>query len=196
MMANHCVGILALQGDFARHQSWLEQSGLATREVKHRQDLSGLDALVLPGGESTTMLRLIKERELWQPLDDQVRHGLPILATCAGTILVAAKVSHPDQASFGWVPMQVERNAYGDQRHSHVRQGAIGGRSLELVFIRAPKIVAWQPEVTSLIGLESGGAALVQYKNILAATFHPELCASAEDALWFYRFWRTASGLL
>jgi 5'-phosphate synthase pdxT subunit len=112
------VGVLALQGDFADHQEALHRCGVRTRQVRAAADLQGLHGLVLPGGESTTMLKLLDVEGLWQPLGDALRSGLPVFATCAGMILLADKVENPSQRSYGLLPITVVRNGYGRQFHS------------------------------------------------------------------------------
>jgi len=170
------VGVLALQGDFAEHEQALETAGLRWREVRRAADLAGLDAIVLPGGESTTMLRLLDVEDLWQPLGDTLRSGIPVFATCAGMILAAERVESPEQRSYGVLPITVVRNGYGRQFHS----GTFPLTSTVLppgttgTFIRAPRItnVGAGCEVLARRG---GDAVLVRRGPILAACFHPEL---------------------
>jgi GMP synthase-like glutamine amidotransferase len=112
------VGVLALQGDFADHQDALHRQGVRTRQVRTAADLRGLHGLVLPGGESTTMLKLLDVEGLWHPLGEALRSGLPVFATCAGMILLAERVENPSQRSYGLLPITVVRNGYGRQYHS------------------------------------------------------------------------------
>lgn len=170
------VGVLALQGDFADHEAALQGEGLRTRQVRAAGDLDGLHGLVLPGGESTTMLKLLDVEGLWQPLGAVLRSGLPVFATCAGMILLAEQVESPSQRSYGLLPITVVRNGYGRQFHS----GTFDLESAALppgttgTFIRAPRItrVGAGCEVLARRG---GDAVLVQKGPILAACFHPEL---------------------
>ncbi|MFN9703274.1 MAG: pyridoxal 5'-phosphate synthase glutaminase subunit PdxT, partial [Planctomycetota bacterium] len=112
------VGVLALQGDFADHEAALQAAGLRTRQVRTAADLRGLHGLVLPGGESTPMLKLLDDDGLWGPLGEALRSGVPVFATCAGMILLADTVENPSQRSYGLLPITVVRNGYGRQLHS------------------------------------------------------------------------------
>ncbi|HLU38793.1 MAG TPA: pyridoxal 5'-phosphate synthase glutaminase subunit PdxT [Planctomycetota bacterium] len=173
------VGILALQGDFAEHAAALQRQGLGTRLVRRPADLAGLSGLVLPGGESTTMLRLLQAQGLEQPLTELLAaQRVPVLATCAGLILLARKVSRPEQRSFGVLDVDVERNAYGPQIASGVfplhGDGVPPGTTG--VFIRAPRVVRAGPDV-EVLARRDGDPVLVRDRAILGACFHPELDA-------------------
>lgn len=170
------VGVLALQGDFADHEQALAAAGLRTRQVRTAAQLEGLDGLVLPGGESTTMLRLLDVEGLWAPLGDTLRSGIPVFATCAGMILLASKVVSPTQRSYGLLSITVARNGYGRQLHS----GTFALRSDVLppgttgTFIRAPRVL----EVGAgceVLARRGDDPVLVQQGMLLAACFHPEL---------------------
>ena len=163
------IGVLALQGGFAAHVSALQDIGHETREVRTPRDLEGLAGLVLPGGESTTMLRLLGELE--PALDAFVRAGHPVLATCAGLILSARTVTDPAQRSFGWIDVSVARNGWGRQVDSFEATADTGA---PLVFIRAPRITARGRDVEVLATFESE-PILVRQGNRYGATFHPEL---------------------
>jgi pyridoxal 5'-phosphate synthase pdxT subunit len=165
------VGVLALQGGFEAHARALERIGRRAVEVRSAVDLDGLDGLVLPGGESTTQLKLVARWQLETPLDAFVRSGRPLLATCAGLILAARAVTNPEQRSFGWLDVTVARNAWGRQLDSF-EAASEGG--LPLVFIRAPRITALGPGVECLDVLD-GEPVLVRQKNVTGAAFHPEL---------------------
>lgn len=170
------VGVLALQGDFADHEAALQAAGLRTRQVRTAADLRGLHGLVLPGGESTTMLKLLDVDGLWGPLGEALRSGVPVFATCAGMILLAETVENPSQRSYGLLPITVVRNGYGRQLHS----GTFPLRSDVLpagttgTFIRAPRVAA-VGEGCEVLAWRDGDPALVQKGVILAAGFHPEL---------------------
>jgi 5'-phosphate synthase pdxT subunit len=170
------VGLLALQGDYARHAEALGRHGLATREVRREPDFAGLAGLVLPGGESTTMLRLLERDALFAPLVAFCRSGAPVLATCAGLILLAHEVRDPAQPSLDLLDVTVSRNAYGRQVHSGVYP--IAGPDLPPgttgCFIRAPKILRTGPGVT-VLARRGEDPVLVEQGNLLAACFHPEL---------------------
>ena len=163
------IGVLALQGGFAAHGNALREIGRDVREVRTPRDLDGLLGLVLPGGESTTMLRLLGELE--PALDRFVRAGHPVLATCAGLILAAQTVTDPAQRSFGWIEVAVARNAWGRQVDSF---SAADDAGAPLVFIRAPRITARGVDVEVLATFE-GEPILVRHGNRYGATFHPEL---------------------
>lgn len=179
------LGVLALQGAFARHAEVLTQLGHGVRLVRDARDFDGLGGLVLPGGESTVQLDLLARQGLETKLAELVRSGLPVLATCAGLILIARGVSHPAQRSFGWLDVDVARNAYGRQLDSFesvsdeaprlaTASDAAAGRPLPLVFIRAPRFTRTGPAVT-VLARHQGEAVLVREGNVTAATFHPEL---------------------
>ena len=170
------IGILALQGGFGAHARALSDLGHQAIEVRAVADLPGLDGLILPGGESTTQLRLIERHGLRGPLQELVASGLPILATCAGLILAARQVIGPQQRSFGWIDATVSRNAWGRQVDSFEATAGWQGEDgpLPLVFIRAPRIVQTGAKVEVLATL-AGEPILIRQGNLLGATFHPEL---------------------
>jgi len=173
--------VLALQGDFEAHRRALERAGAAGVEVRTAAELAGLDGLILPGGESTTMLKLLCDERLWEPLAEFGRRR-PIFGTCAGAILLAREVTHPVQESLGLMDIAVERNSYGRQLDSHVARltpaeafaRAAGPGRFEAVFIRAPRILRTGPEVQVYL-YHRGDPVLVAHGPHLAATFHPEL---------------------
>jgi 5'-phosphate synthase pdxT subunit len=164
------VGVLAVQGGFDAHVRALFRAGLDARRVRSREDLAGLDGLVLPGGESTTQLRLIARLGLEGPLTELARTR-PVLCTCAGLILAARRVS-PEQPSFGWLDVGVDRNAWGRQIASFEADDDAGAR--HLVFIRAPRIVSVGRGVETVASYR-GEPVLVRSGRIWGATFHPEL---------------------
>ena len=170
------IGVLAIQGDFAAHIRVLGHVGVDAVEIRRSSDLVSLDGLILPGGESTTMLKFIEDEGLNEPITDFARPGKPIFGTCAGAILLARDVYNPSQPSLGLIDIGVERNGYGRQVDSFVAdiEPAIEGGLLEAVFIRAPKIKRAGPDV-EVLGSLNGEPVLVRERNILAATFHPEL---------------------
>jgi pyridoxal 5'-phosphate synthase pdxT subunit len=166
------VGILALQGAVEPHARSLAGAGLRPVSVRDADELDAVDGLVLPGGESSTMLRLLERFGLEQPLDRFVRAGRPVLATCAGLILAARRVEQPAQRSFGWLDVAVARNAWGRQLESF--EGLDDAGELALVFIRAPRILEVGPAVEVLATL-AGEPVLVRQGAVLGAAFHPEL---------------------
>jgi 5'-phosphate synthase pdxT subunit len=170
------IGVFAIQGDFAAHARTLRRIGVDVIEVRRADDLEAADGLIVPGGESTTMLKFIEEENLAASITDFARRGKPIFGTCAGAILLAREVYNPAQVSLGLIDIGVERNGYGRQVDSFIAEvdTKIESGLLEAVFIRAPKIKRTGPEVEVLASL-NGEPVLVREGNILAATFHPEL---------------------
>jgi pyridoxal 5'-phosphate synthase pdxT subunit len=182
-MAAKRVGVLALQGDFEAHGRALEQAGAHVVYVRKAEQLKEIDGLVLPGGESTTMLKLLNLEDMMKPLGDFAREK-PVLATCAGVILMAREVSNPVQESLGVLDLAVERNGYGRQIDSRIVeldpssnfQERAGAGKLEAVFIRAPVIHKIGPGGKVLASYQEHPVLVEQGKH-LAATFHPELTA-------------------
>lgn len=171
-------GVLALQGDWAAHAAVLDKLNIETVFVRTAAELESVDALVLPGGESTAMLRLMEPDRLAEKIAHRVRNGMPVLATCAGVILLAA-ATRPAQPSLALLDIEVERNAYGRQVHSRVATveltAVLGGSAvIEGVFIRAPRITRIGPDVR-VLGRLGGDPVLIRQGDIIAATFHPEL---------------------
>ena len=175
------IGVFALQGDFEQHGRMLRKLGAQPIYINEAGQLPGLDALILPGGESSTILKLLDEEKLFEPLIKFAARK-PILGTCAGAILLAAEVTCPAQRSLGLMDMTVERNAYGRQLDSSIHkvqpEKAFEERTspgeLEAVFIRAPMIRKVRGDVCVLVSLDSQ-PILVEQGLHLAATFHPEL---------------------
>ena len=170
------IGVLAIQGDFAAHARMLRRIGVEAVEVRRADELAGMDGLILPGGESTTMLKFLEGENLFSALREFADTGKPVFGTCAGAILLAREVLNPPQASLGLLDIAVERNAYGRQVDSHISQAEtkFDGGAMEAVFIRAPKIKSVGEEVEVLATLDQE-PVFVRQKNIFAATFHPEL---------------------
>ena len=170
------IGILAIQGDFEAHAATVHKLGAATLEVRTLADLSKSDALILPGGESTTQLQFLQEEGLFDAIRHFAAKGRPIFGTCAGAILLATHVKNPAQPSLGLLDMTILRNGYGRQLASDVFFGptTLKKDPLEMVFIRGPVIESVAPGISVLAKLD-GSPTLVQKGNILAATFHPEL---------------------
>lgn len=179
------VGVLALQGDFDAHAHAIEHAGGEAVEVRTAEQLDNVDGLVIPGGESTTMLKLLDMMNLIEPLSEFVRTK-PVFGTCAGAILLAKEVTNPKQRSFGAMDLTVERNAYGRQIDSRVTnispgedfQKRVGEGDVEAVFIRAPIIRRTGPEV-KVLAQYRGDPVLVEQGRHLVATFHPELTKDA-----------------
>jgi len=169
------IGVLAIQGDYAAHAEALTEAGGEAVEVRNPEQLAGVDGLILPGGESTTMLKFLDKHEFFDALREFCR-SRPVFGTCAGAILLAREVRNPAQRSLGVLDAVVERNAYGRQIDSSIQvaETSLPGGPLEMVFIRAPHIVATGPAV-DVLARRDGLPTLVRQGKILAATFHPEL---------------------
>ncbi len=170
------IGILAIQGDFEAHAEMLARLGVAHTFVRAPGDLAGLDGVILPGGESSTHLKVITEAGLLGPLKQFAASGGAFFGTCAGAILLARQVHGPAQASLGLLDISVTRNGYGRQLASHILTGPTKLRKepLEMVFIRAPIIESVGANV-QVLAEDAGHPVLVHQGRILASTFHPEL---------------------
>jgi 5'-phosphate synthase pdxT subunit len=175
------IGVLAIQGDFAAHAEALAEVGVEALEIRKLSALRDLDGLVIPGGETTTLLRILGEEGMGEIRDFAVRGGA-ILGTCAGLILLSREVRNPAQPSLGLLDVVVERNAYGRQVDSFTAAGLWldgnpeGARPLEMVFIRAPRILSVGPEVEVLASFNNE-PVMVRQGRIVGVTFHPELAA-------------------
>jgi 5'-phosphate synthase pdxT subunit len=172
------VGVLAIQGDYEAHERALARAGAEAERVLWPKQLADLDALILPGGESTTIAKGLARLGLYEPLRERIRGGLPVLGTCAGAILLAARVENRPVETLGALDATAVRNAYGTQVDSFaapVDAGAAAGlEGLRCVFIRAPQLRDLGPRVEVLARVD-GRPVLVREGNVLAATFHPEL---------------------
>ena len=176
--ATKVVGVLALQGAFNSHERMLSELGVATQEVRTPQDLAVVDALIMPGGESTTMSQLLESSELFEPIKKVIHEGMPVFGTCAGMILLAKTIfdGRDDQVSFNAIDIEVQRNAYGRQVDSFEAEIQVErlNDAFHAVFIRAPRIVNLSPDVEVLAKFGSD-VVLARQKNVLVAAFHPEL---------------------
>jgi pyridoxal 5'-phosphate synthase pdxT subunit len=182
------IGILAVQGDFEAHAATLARMGVDYVFVRTPRDLEGVDAVILPGGESTTQWKFLVEEGLDKSLLAHAAKGGAIFGTCAGAILLAREVHNPPQQSLGLADIAVVRNAYGRQLASGVRHGAtaISPEPIEMVFIRAPIIERVGPDVLVLAKSE-GQPVLIRQGRILIATFHPELTSDTTVHEYFLR---------
>lgn len=170
------VGILAVQGDFELHAKMLERLGAPWKLVKGARDLGDVGALIMPGGETTTMLKFFDEEGLGPAVKDFAAQGKPIFGTCAGAILLAAEVLNPPQDHLSLLDITVERNAYGRQIDSSIATGdcpELSDHPLEMVFIRAP-IIRRVGEGVRVLGRSGHLPVLVEQGRVMAATFHPE----------------------
>jgi len=171
------IGVLAIQGNYANHAQALTEAGANSVEVRKPEQFTGLDGVILPGGESTTMLKFLEKHHFFEALAEFCGKK-PVFGTCAGAILLAREVLHPPQRSLGLLDAVVERNAYGRQIDSKIvtAQTELDGGPLEMVFIRAPRIASTGPGV-EVLARRDGFATLLRQGSLLAATFHPELSA-------------------
>lgn len=174
------IGVLAIQGDYAAHAGALEDAGADPIEVRNPTELATLDGLILPGGESTTILKFLERpkpdgRTFFDALQ-RYASTRPVFGTCAGAILLAREVTNPPQRSLGLLDATVERNAYGRQIDSAIltAPSSLPGEPLEMVFIRAPRIVQTGPSI-EILARRDGFPVLVRQGKLMAATFHPEL---------------------
>ena len=170
------IGVLALQGDFDAHRKRLEELGAKVLLVRKPEQLDEIDGLVIPGGESSTFLKLLGAAG-FEKLKEFVRVK-PTFGTCAGAILLANEVENPKQEGLGVLDVRIRRNAYGRQLESSIREGKFANAPLEMVFIRAPKIERVGPAV-EIIATEGDDPVAVRQGRVMAATFHPELSGDA-----------------
>jgi 5'-phosphate synthase pdxT subunit len=170
------IGILAVQGDFEAHAAMLARMGVDYVFVRTPGDMEGVDAVILPGGESTTQWKFLVEEGLQETFAAHAAKGGAIFGTCAGAILLARDVQNPKQESLGLADISVIRNGYGRQLASEVRKGVtdLSPEPIEMVFIRAPIIERVGPD-TQVLATSEGQPVLIRQKQILIATFHPEL---------------------
>lgn len=169
------VGVLAVQGAFLEHELILGKLESDYVELRKREDISDIDGLILPGGESTVQGKLLHELDMLEPLRKKIENGLPVLATCAGLILLSHNIINDENKYFGTLPVTVRRNAYGRQLGSfRTRQTVKGLGQFDMTFIRAPYIETVDDEVEILSEVDNHIVA-VQYKNQIGLSFHPEL---------------------
>jgi 5'-phosphate synthase pdxT subunit len=182
----HRIAVLALQGDFAEHETALRQCGAEVMEIRQRADLQKtFDALVIPGGESTVIGKLLRELELFAPLQTRIREGLPVFATCAGLILLANRIENDAAAYFRTLDVTVRRNAYGRQLGSFGIDGDFAEMErVPMSFIRAPSIERVGNGVTVLSEFNGKPTAVLQGKQ-LALAYHPELLSDHRILQWF-----------
>ncbi len=183
------IGVLGLQGDFREHVEMLSLMGVETLVVKLPEDLDLVDGLIIPGGESTTMGRVMENMRIREPLVKKIEQGLPVYGTCAGMILLSRKVVDHVQPLLGVLDIEIERNAYGRQVESFevdLSIPAVGEKPFRAVFIRAPKVVKHGARVEVLAEYNKD-PILVREGNILASSFHPELTQDTRIHEYFLR---------
>lgn len=191
------IGVLALQGDFDLHAKALARIGQESAEVRLPRQLEQVEGLIMPGGESTTLLKLLDEWEFVPALEKFHAAGRPIFGTCAGLILLARDVQSPSQPSLGLIDITAERNAYGRQRESFETEGEAdlgqGPQPLKLVFIRAPRIRRLGPAVTPLVMYQEQ-CVMARQGTVLVAAFHPELTDDSSVHRYFASMVGQAAG--
>ena len=180
------TGILAVQGDFSEHAQMLKKLGEDFFEIRQKSDLEKpFDRLILPGGESTVQEKLIKNLGMYDIIKEKIDGGMPVLATCAGLILLAQSVANDNRRCFMTLPVTVRRNAYGRQLGSFRAYGKFGEyENIPMEFIRAPYVEKADADV-EIMSVTDGKITAVRYKNQLALAYHPELC---EDTRIFEYF--------
>ncbi len=178
-MSKPIVGVLAIQGDFAEHRHAIEQAGARSIEIRHLSDLDGIDALIIPGGESTTINKFDDSfgGKVFDTINAYARGGMPIYGTCMGSIVLASKIEGMEQRSMGLMNITVRRNAYGPQKKSFetlLDIKELGAEPYPAVFIRAPQIIATGDNVTVMATINDT-IAMARQGNLLVTTFHPEI---------------------
>lgn len=169
------IGVLAVQGDIREHANMIEKIGYTPVRVKSVETLNEVEGLIIPGGESTTISKLMKKTGLWDELKKKAQEGFPIFGTCAGMIVVSKGIeNYPHQETLGLIDIYVERNAYGRQVFSFEEILKFNGKDIKVTFIRAPKIVKYGKNIEKLIEFKDA-PVLVRENNILVASFHPEI---------------------
>ncbi|MDD4028154.1 MAG: pyridoxal 5'-phosphate synthase glutaminase subunit PdxT [Caldisericia bacterium] len=171
------IGILGFQGSIEEHECVFRRLSIATKRVKTPQDLEDIDGIVLPGGESTHMLRLLHFNALWDPLRKVIQKGLPTLATCAGVVLLSQTIDNTKQEALHLLDVVVSRNGYGPQFFSFVEEVCIEGftEKFRAVFIRAPIVRSLNPNISILSEDREHNPIFVRQDNIFGLTFHPEI---------------------
>jgi len=169
------IGVLALQGAFIEHEYILEKLGAECFEIRQRKDIdTDFDGLILPGGESTVMGKLLRELDLYEPIKEKIENGFPVFGTCAGLLLLAEKIENDDRSHFATMPVTAVRNAYGRQLGSFNANALFNGKEIPMTFIRAPYIDSVGDGVEVLAEVD-GKIVAARYKNQLVTAFHPEL---------------------
>lgn len=189
-MSQLCVGVLALQGAFREHVAAVASLGATAREVRQLKDIEGIDALIIPGGESTTIGKLLNEWNMLEPLRQRILDGMPVYGSCAGLILLCRDIENSDQPRLGVLDATVRRNAFGrqvDSFETNLSIPEIGAPPLPAVFIRAPVITGVGAGVKVLAKVD-GQAVAVRQNNILATSFHPELTPDTRMHSYFLSF--------
>ena len=182
------IAVLALQGDFAEHENFFALCGCKTLEIRQKKDLSlNFDGIILPGGESTVQGKLLRELDMLESLRSMIKSGLPVMATCAGTILLAEQLLDDPTVHLGTLSVAVRRNAYGRQLSSfYIESTFAEHKNIPMSFIRAPQIEFCAPDI-EVLAEHAGRITAVRQKNQLAMTFHPELSNNHAVAEYFMK---------
>jgi 5'-phosphate synthase pdxT subunit len=181
------IGVLALQGDVVEHIAAMQRAGAAATSVKTRQDLARVDGLIIPGGESTTVMKLLDRFGMAAPIVERARAGMPLWGTCMGMIVIAREVVELEQPSLNLIDISVRRNAFGRQNDSaevELPIPALGAQPFPAIFIRAPWIERTGPEV-ELLAQRNGYGVMVRQGNVLGTSFHPELSSDQRVHAYF-----------
>lgn len=190
MTNNITIGVLSLQGDFIEHIQTLQKLNIQTKQIKLPQDLEGISGIILPGGESTTIARLLDVFNLREPLKQKIQKGLPTWGTCAGMILLAKKLIQDKPTPLNLIDITVNRNAFGRQIESFqvpLKIKPLGDKPLLASFIRAPLITKINPNVEILSALIDGTIVAAKQKNIIVSSFHPELTTDTRFHEYFLK---------
>ena len=190
------IGILALQGAFIEHKYMLDKLGVESFEIRQKKDLeNNMDGLILPGGESSVMGKLLRDLDLFDILKNKIENGLPVFGTCAGMILLAKEIDNDDRRHFSTMNIEVKRNAYGRQLGSFsIISDFKGIGNVEMVYIRAPyvnKVLADDVEILSIV---EDKITAVREKNMLAVAFHPELTSDIKVHEYFINMIKENNG--
>lgn len=180
------IGILALQGAFQEHKNILDSLNIDNCLVKTKEQLKDIDGIILPGGESTAMGKLLRDFDILEPLKEKIKNGFPVFGTCSGMILLAEKLSNSEVVHLGVMGIEVKRNAYGRQLGSFETLGDFKGidKKVKMVFIRAPYVENIK-EGAEILSIVNGNITAVREKNMLAVSFHPELTADTSVHEYF-----------
>ena len=169
------VGILAVQGDFLEHENALKKLGIPFVEIRQKRDLKGIDGIILVGGESTVQGKLLRQLDLFDDIKSRINEGIPVLATCAGLVLLAERLEDGEEPHLATLPVSVKRNAFGRQLGSFIKKGKVDDyEDFPMVFIRAPYITKVSNDVKVIAEVDSHIVG-VKYKNQTALAFHPEM---------------------
>lgn len=186
-MAGLCVGVLALQGAFREHLAAMSRLKVASREVRQLKHLDGIDAMIIPGGESTTMGKLLREWNMLDPLRRRIEQGMPVYGSCAGLILLCRSIEGSDQPRLGVLDATVRRNAFGrqvDSFETELDMPEVGAQPVPAVFIRAP-VITRVGDGVKVLALVKDQAVAVRQNNVLATSFHPELTSDTRLHRYF-----------